>query len=140
MGAPPEERTHLAINRRLCGTPRNLAPGRAEVVWEAPVDCAVDGHGLIHGGFTFGVADHAAMLAVNDPLVLLAAAEVRFVAPVAVGDVLVAAAEVADGDGRRPRVEVTVRTVDRTVFEGRFECVVARRHPLGAEGVEDATP
>jgi acyl-coenzyme A thioesterase PaaI-like protein len=43
---------------------------------------AADQRGLVHGGFTFGLADYAAMVAVNDPNVVLGAAEVRFLAPV----------------------------------------------------------
>jgi acyl-coenzyme A thioesterase PaaI-like protein len=46
----------------------------------------VDAHGLVHGGFVFGLADYAAMLAVNDPNVVLGAAEARFLKPVRRGD------------------------------------------------------
>lgn len=46
----------------------------------------VDSHGLIHGGFLFGAADYASMLAVNDPNVVLASAEVRFLRPLKSGD------------------------------------------------------
>jgi acyl-coenzyme A thioesterase PaaI-like protein len=53
---------------------------------------AVDDRGLVHGGFVFGLADHAAMLAVNDPNVVLGAASTRFLKPVRVGE---------DGGGAR---------------------------------------
>ena len=46
---------------------------------------AADGRGLVHGGFTFGLADFAAMCAVNDPNVVLGAATCKFLAPVQVG-------------------------------------------------------
>jgi acyl-coenzyme A thioesterase PaaI-like protein len=37
--------------------------------------------GLVHGGFIFSQADHAAMLAVNHPDVVLGREECNFLAP-----------------------------------------------------------
>ena len=51
---------------------------------------AADGSGLAHGGFIFGLADYAAMIAVNHPNVVLGAAEVRFLKPVVSGETVVA--------------------------------------------------
>ena len=82
--------THLSIDPRLCGAPVTLSPGQATVQFVATAQMAVDEHGLVHGGFVFGLADHAAMLAVNDPNVVLGAADTRFLAPVRVGDVVTA--------------------------------------------------
>ncbi len=70
---------------------------------------AADERGLVHGGFVFGLADYAAMLAVNHPNVVLASAEVRFLKPVVVGERLVAEAWVEETDGRKSRVQVEVR-------------------------------
>ncbi|MEZ4484205.1 MAG: hotdog domain-containing protein [Syntrophotaleaceae bacterium] len=64
--------------------------------------CADDA-GLIHGGFTFGLADYSAMLAVNDPHVVLGGAETRFLAPVQCGEVMVATAEVVEAQGKSVR-------------------------------------
>ena len=63
--------THLAIDRRLCGEPLEIAEGSAIVVLVTLPEMAADDRGLVHGGFVFGLADYAAMLAVNDPLVVL---------------------------------------------------------------------
>ena len=49
-----------------------------------------DEKGLIHGGFIFSVADYSAMLAVNEPTVVLAGANVKFLKPVIVGDEILA--------------------------------------------------
>ena len=125
--------THLATSRALWGTPRIVADGVAEVAWLAPAEAAVDDVGLVHGGHTFGIADYAAMVAVNDPLVLLVGAQVEFVAPVAVGELLVARAEVVSTEGRRHRVRVEVHVGERKVLAGDFDCVVAKRHPLAAK-------
>jgi acyl-coenzyme A thioesterase PaaI-like protein len=91
---------------------------------------AADERGLVHGGFVFGCADYAAMLAVGDPLVVLAGAEVRFLAPVAVGESVIAEARVTAEEGRRREVEVTVECGGTAVFAGTFRCAVPDRHVL----------
>jgi acyl-coenzyme A thioesterase PaaI-like protein len=109
-----QPRTHLAIDRRLCGEPLDpaaTAAGAARVGLITVPEMAADAAGLVHGGFIFGLADHAAMLAVNHPNVVLGSAAVRFLRPVAVGERLVAAATVAETAGRRSRVTVEVRRV-----------------------------
>ncbi len=141
-----EIRTHRSIDRSLCGDPVELAPGRAEVAMTAGAAMAADEHGLVHGGFVFGLADHAAMLAVNEPAVVLAKVEARFLAPVRAGERLVARARVvsagAEGvrslgaQSARPVVEVEVvvegeeGSVPRAVFTGTFRCAVPERHVL----------
>ena len=125
-----ERATHLGIDESWCGRAEELTPGRAVVTWRAPAAAAVDEEGLVHGGFTFGVADHAAMLAVNDPAVVLIGSQVRFVAPVAVGDLVVAEARVLGEEGRRRRVHCVASVGGEPVLDGEFECVLAKEHPL----------
>ena len=84
--------THQRIDPGLCGRPETLEPGLARVAFTALPAMAADDRGLVHGGFVFGLADYAAMLAVNDPNVVLGAAEIRFTAPVVVGETLLAEA------------------------------------------------
>lgn len=125
-----EPNTHLAIDARLCGTPRTLREGSAEVELQVSDDMRADAHGLVHGGFVFGLADYAAMLAINAPNVVLGSAETRFLAPVVVGQKLLATARVLSADGKRQHVEVHVsRGLDR-VFEGNFVCFVPATHVL----------
>jgi acyl-coenzyme A thioesterase PaaI-like protein len=126
--------THLAIDRRLCGEVVGLTPGGARVALVARPEMAADESGLVHGGFVFGLADYAAMLAVNHPNVVLGAAEARFLAPVAVGERLVATAAVEAEEGRRRRVRVGVRRGDAEVFAGLFTCHVLAAHVLGDPG------
>jgi acyl-coenzyme A thioesterase PaaI-like protein len=106
---PRAVNTHLGLDRALCGEPVVLEPGRATARFVATQVMAADDAGLVHGGFVFGLADHAAMLAVNDPNVVLGAADVRFLAPVRVGDVVVASAEVKGEKGRKREVVVEAR-------------------------------
>lgn len=126
----PTPRTHLAIDAELCGAVRHLEEGRAEVGLTPVARMAADERGLVHGGFAFGLLDYAAMLAVNDPLVVLAAAEVRFLKPVVVGEHLVAVAEVVRSEGKRRFVTGRVTRGDDVVLEGEFTCAVPSRHVL----------
>lgn len=122
--------THLAIDHHLCGTPTLIEPGTAEVHLTTTPDMAVDDRGLVHGGFVFGLADYAAMLAVNDPNVVLGASEVRFTAPVEVGDELTAMATVTASDGRRQNVAVTVARDGTDIAHGAFSCFILDHHVL----------
>ena len=91
---------------------------------------AADWRGLIHGGFTFGLADYAAMLAVNEPTVVPANANAKFLAPVVVGDRLEAEATVEQTDGKKRSVKMTVRRAGAAVMEGEFLAVVPDGHIL----------
>lgn len=126
--------THLAIDRRLCGEPLEIGEGSATVAWTALPEMAVDERGLVHGGFVFGLADYAAMLAVNHPNVVLGSAEVRFLKPVVVGERLVARAEIEETDGRKSRVRVEVRRGEEEVMSGSFRCFTLERHVLDGGG------
>jgi uncharacterized protein (TIGR00369 family) len=94
----------------------------------------VDAQGLVHGGFVFGLADYAAMLAVNEPNVVLGAAETRFLKPVRRGDHLIATAQTVSVLGRKHQVRVEASANSDKVFEGTFTCFVLERHVLGEVG------
>src|SRR5262245_29273795 len=134
-----EVRTHLGIDRRLVGEPLAVGEGWARTALATLPEMAADASGLVHGGFVFGLADYAAMLAVNHPHVVLAGAEVRFLKPVAAGERRLAGARLAESGGlaesagRRRRVEVEVRRAGanaEAVFSGTFHCAVPDRHVL----------
>ena len=125
-----EPNTHPNIDRSLCGTPISLAPGAAEVELLTDARMAADARGLVHGGFVFGAADYAAMLAVNDPNVVLGAANVMFIAPARVGDRINLTARLNAEKGRKREVEVVGHVGDTLVFEGTFTCFVLDKHVL----------
>ena len=122
--------THKRIDPGLCGRPESLEPGLARVALTALPAMAADDRGLVHGGFVFGLADYAAMLAINDPNVVLGAAEVRFTAPVVVGETLTAEARLTETAGKKRLVAVTVRRGEDAVFTGTFTCFVPEKHVL----------
>ncbi len=134
-----EIQTHEALDRALCGNPSLIAPGRAEVILETTGAMAADDRGLVHGGFLFGAADHAAMLAVNHPNVVLGKAEVRFLGPVVAGERVVAVARLVEaGRPDRPEVEVEASVDGRPVLAGRMLCAVPERHVLDRAGAAAA--
>ncbi len=124
------QRTHEKISAALCGRAVELGAGHARVVLDTSPEMAADGRGLVHGGFTFGLADYAAMLAVNEPTVVLANATAKFLAPVVVGDRLEAEATVEQTDGKKRSVKVTVRRAGVAVMESEFLAVVPDGHIL----------
>lgn len=124
-------RTHHLIDQELCGQPIELSPGFCRVSFTATSRMAADDKSLVHGGFVFGLADYAAMLAVNDPHVVLGSAAVKFLKPVAVGDQIVAEARVGEVSGRKHLVDVVVSRNEESLLEGQLTCFVLDRHVLG---------
>jgi acyl-coenzyme A thioesterase PaaI-like protein len=122
--------THLDIVQGLCGTPVSLAAGSATVRLKTTDEMSVDSRGLVHGGFVFGAADYAAMLAVNDPNVVLGACECRFLAPVSVGQTIDLVATRSAQKGRKHTIEVTATVRAKTVFTGTLTTFVLDTHVL----------
>jgi len=125
--------THHLINPKLCGNPTNVGEGFARVEMAATDAMAADATGLVHGGFIFGMADYSAMLAVNDPNVVLGAAEVTFLKPVAVRETVVAEARVSDKKGKKQTVDVSVQRNGEKVFTGVFTCFVLEKHVMAKQ-------
>jgi uncharacterized protein (TIGR00369 family) len=125
-----EIRTHLGIDSELCGKPLHIEEGFSRVELAVVERMKVDDAGLVHAGFIFGLADHAAMIAVNHPYVVLGAASVRFLKPVRVGDSIIAEAKVIAKEGRKASVRVEASRGDGKVFEGTFTCFSLDRHVL----------
>jgi acyl-coenzyme A thioesterase PaaI-like protein len=125
-----QPQTHPSVFPGLVGEPVELSAGKASARLHTSRVMCVDERGLVHGGFTFGLADYAAMLAVNDPHVVLGGAETKFLAPVRCGEVMLAMAEVSEEKGRKRLVRCRVLVGEKTVFEGNFVCFVLDSHVL----------
>jgi acyl-coenzyme A thioesterase PaaI-like protein len=123
-------RTHQGIDRALCGEPLEVGEGFARVALTTVPVMGVDERGLVHGGFVFGLADYAAMLAVNHPHVVLGRTEARFLKPVLVGDELVAEGEILERRDNKRLVQVSVFRDSERIFDGEFVCYVLDRHVL----------
>jgi len=122
--------THQLIDNELCGTPLMVENGKSRVEYTTTSRMAADDSGLVHGGFIFGLADYAAMLAVNHPNVVLGGADVKFLKPVKAGESVYAQASVTSASGKKQMVSVTVKREDEVVFKGDFSCFVLEKHVL----------
>ena len=122
--------THKNINQELCGTPVLIKEGSSIVRLRTTDHMAADEEGLVHGGFVFGMADYAAMLAVNDPYVVLGSAETKFLKPVTVGEELEAHATIEENVGKKRRVAVSVFCGETKVLSGVFVCFLLEQHVL----------
>jgi uncharacterized protein (TIGR00369 family) len=122
--------THQGIDPTLCGHPLKVSEGHSRVELKTLASMAADETGLVHGGFIFGLADYAAMIAVNHPNVVLGAADVKFLKPVSVGKTVVAEANVEQVQGKKHWVAVSVQNDGDTLFQGIFTCFVLDHHVL----------
>jgi acyl-coenzyme A thioesterase PaaI-like protein len=126
-------KTHERIDSELCGVPVTLEEGSSVVRLKTLARMTADASGLVHGGFVFGLADYAAMLAVNHPNVVLGASECRFLKPVRFGSVLLASARCEAPQGRKRLVTVEVACEGESVFTGVFTCFVTQQHVLSGQ-------
>lgn len=125
-----ESKTHLKINPRLCGVPVTIADGEASAKLTTVEEMVADEQGLVHGGFIFGLVDYAAMLAVNDPYVVLGEAQVRLSAPVRLGQEVIASAKIVEHKGKKRVLEVSASVEDRVVMSGTMTAFALERHVL----------
>lgn len=108
--------------------------GRATATMTVRPEMA-NGHGTCHGGYLFLLADTAFAFACNThgAAVVAAGADVDFLAPAEVGDVLVATAEERALRGRSGIYDVTVRRGSETLVEFRGRSRSLSRAPLPDE-------
>lgn len=126
------QKTHLSVSEELVGKVEVIESGKlCRVTLMIDHRMRVDEKGLAHGGFTFGLADYAAMVAVNDPFVVLLSSQVRFLKPVAVGDRITAPARITETEGKKNKVWGEVFNQKGTkIFEGEFLCLNLNKHGL----------
>jgi len=130
-------KTHEKINQNLCGEIIKMEEGYVELSLTTIAEMLADDVGLIHGGFIFGSADYAAMLAVNERNVVLVASDCQFLSPVKLHDVVEFVARVRHKEGRKRNVHVQAFVLDIKVFEGEFKTVITEKHILKLKLLED---
>lgn len=108
-----------------------IAPGRA-VLSMAVTEAMVNGHDICHGGMVFALADSAFAFACNShgDRTVAQGADITFLAPARLGDVLVATAAERRRIGRNGLTDVTVvrRETKEAVaeFRGRSRQIEGR--------------
>ncbi|CAI6151831.1 MAG: Transcription factor FapR [uncultured Sulfurimonas sp.] len=122
--------THERVNNDLCGEVLVLERGYVETKLRTIPEMLADDIGLIHGGFIFGAADYAAMLAVNEKNVVLVASNCQFLSPVKLHNEVKFVARIRHKEGRKRNINVEGYVLDIKVFEGEFKTVVTEHHVL----------
>ncbi|MFX1573679.1 MAG: hotdog domain-containing protein [Promethearchaeota archaeon] len=107
-----------------------LRKNYSKVQLKTTKEMILDNSGLIHGGFIFSLADYAAMLAINHPFVVLGGANVRFLLPVKIGDIIIAESKVAQIKGKKHIVDVIIQRNTDIIFKGEFYCFIPQKHIL----------
>jgi acyl-coenzyme A thioesterase PaaI-like protein len=125
-----QQETHQKVEGQLSGVPIELKKNFAKLKLKTTNNMIVDETGLVHGGFIFSLADYCAMLTINHPNVVLGKAEVRFLKPVVLNDLLIADGTVIRTNGKKSEVKVKVHRNDDLVFEGIFTCFTPEVHIL----------
>jgi len=123
--------THLQLDSKLNGNIIQLKKDYAKVSLQTLDIMKADKKGLVHGGFIFCASDYAAMACINDPFVVLAKSNTKFLSPVKVGDVVIIEAQVVDSQGIKATVEVNAFVDEELVFKGEFFTATLKHHVLG---------
>jgi acyl-CoA thioesterase len=114
----------------------DLAPGRARMRMRV-ADTMTNGHGTVHGGYLFLLADAAFAYASNShgPAAVAQSAQVTFLRPAAVHDELVAEAVERARAGRSGVYDVTVRrAAGEVVAEFRGQSMMLSGRPAVTPG------
>ena len=125
------QNTHLLASEKLIGSVVTIGNDCATVKLTITEEMIVDTYNLSHGSFVFGLADYAAMVAINEPTVVLGKATTKFLKPVILNDVVTAVATIIETSGKKISVLVVVTNQENElVFEGEFVCFVLEKHVL----------
>ena len=104
------QNTHLLASKNLIGSVVSIGNYCATVKLTITSEMIVDNYNLSHGGFVFGLADYAAMLAINKPTVVLGKATTKFLKPVVLNDEVTAVATISENvNEKKVIVSVVVR-------------------------------
>ena len=126
-----KQNTHLLASEKLIGSVVSIGNDCATVKLTILEEMIVDTYNLSHGSFVFGLADYAAMVAINKPTVVLGKATSKFLKPVILNDEVTAVATITETSGKKISVSVVVTNQkNELVFEGEFICFVLEKHIL----------
>lgn len=109
-----------SIAEATLGKAVTVAPGFSRVELRTSGAMASPGSGSVRGAVVFGVADQAATLALAEPNAVLQAAELQFIRPVRVDELIVAEAHARMRHGKKRHVTVTVSQGTEKVLQGEF--------------------
>lgn len=112
------------------GSIKELKQGSAIVFLETSRKMALDKSGLIHSGNLYSSAAYAALLSVNNPNAIVIGAEVKFLAPLEVGNEVIFKAQTLQEDTKKREVKVEGFVLDIKIFDAMFYIAVFEKHVL----------
>ncbi|MDE5591762.1 MAG: hypothetical protein K2I63_02225 [Helicobacter sp.] len=112
------------------GVVKELKSGRASVLLETSNSMILDKAGLIHSGNIFSSAAYASLLAVNHPNAIVIGAEVKFLAPIELGNEIIFKAETLQEDTKKREVKVEAFVLNIKIFDAMFYIAVFDKHVL----------
>ena len=123
--------THLKLDNTINGKVIELSQDCAKIEQITKDFMVADEVGLVHGGFTFCAADFCAIAVVNDPNVVLAKSETKFLAPIKLGDTVTFEGKLLKKEDKKSTIEVVATVDEKSVFKGTFHTVTLEKHILG---------
>lgn len=120
--------THQRTNSDLSGRVMAIEKNFAKVNLLTTHEMTTDELGLVHSGFIFSAADHAAAIAINEHNTVIIGSKVSFLAPAKVGDMVEYEAKVKFEDSRKREISVIGKINEVKVFQGVFYAVVLEKH------------
>ncbi len=120
-----ELRIYKKINREFCGElVLPLERNRAVVKFIPTEKMITDDKMLIHYGFVFNSASFCAMAAVNEPNSIIIYSEVKFLAPVELGNEVIFKANAIHSDLKKREIVVEGFMYNVKIFDAIFHIVV----------------
>ena len=114
-----------------------LEDGYVKTKFEPTDEMVIDDYKLIHNGFIFNAADFAAMVAVNNPYLVIITSNTKFLAPIELGNVVDFEAKVVHKYARKREIKVIGTVSDIKVFEGLFLVVILDQHILSLKLIRE---
>lgn len=126
-----------SITQKVClninpinGLIKEQTYGKASVLLEITGKMVLDKQGLVHSGYLFSSAAYCALLAVNEPNGIIIGSEVKFLAPIELGNEILFSAEALQEDTKKREVKVEGFVLDIKIFDAIFYIAVFDKHVL----------
>lgn len=126
-----------AVVQKVCqnidpsnGIIKELKDGQANVLLETTSKMILDKTGLVHSGNLYSSAAYSALLAVNNPNAIIIGVEMKFLAPIELGNEVLFKAQSLQEDTKKREVKVEGFVLDIKIFDAMFYVAVFDKHVL----------
>lgn len=112
------------------GAIKELKNRQASVMLETTSKMILDKSGLVHTGNLYSSAAYSALLAVNNPNAIIIGVEMKFLAPIELGNEVLFKAQCLQEDTKKQEVKVEGFVLDIKIFDAMFFVAVFDKHIL----------